>query len=57
MKASANRRRSRAQIEEEKLMEQQREAEIAARMARFEQMEQEIIAARNDLSQLSETKN
>jgi hypothetical protein len=39
MKASAQRRKSRAQIEEEKLMAAQREAEIAERLARFEQME------------------
>ena len=42
MKASAARRKSRAQIEQEKLEEQQREAEIAARMAEYERMKQEV---------------
>ena len=40
----------------EKLQEQQREAEVAAQMANFQQMEQEIAAARHDLSQVSDTK-
>ena len=46
MKASAARRKSRAQIEQEKLEEQQREAEIAARMAEYERMKQEVEAVK-----------
>ena len=42
MKASAQRRKSRFQIEEEKLQEQQKQAEIAEKMMRFEQMQQEV---------------
>jgi hypothetical protein len=42
MKASAQRRKSRAQIEEEKLQEQQKQADIAEKMRRFEQMQQEV---------------
>ena len=41
MKASAARRKSRAQIIEEKLQEQQKEARIAAKMAELQRMEQE----------------
>jgi predicted nuclease with TOPRIM domain len=36
--------------------EQLRQAEIAEKMARFEQMQQEVEAARHDISQMSETK-
>jgi len=46
MKASAARRKSKAQIQQEKLEEQQREAEIAARMAEFERMKQEVEAVK-----------
>ena len=41
MKASAARRKSRAQIQEEKLQEQQREVQIAAKMAELQQMQQQ----------------
>ena len=45
MKASAQRRKSRAQITEERLLAEQKEAEIAEKMARFAQMEAEVAAA------------
>ena len=45
MKASAQRRKSRAQIAEERLLAEQKEAEIAEKMARFAQMEAEVAAA------------
>ena len=38
MKASAQRRKSRVQIQNEKLQEQQKQAEIAEKMRRFDQM-------------------
>ena len=49
MKASANRRKSRAQIEQEKLQAQQREADIALKMQQFAQLQ-------NDLNNMVETK-
>ena len=52
MKASAARRKSRAQIQQEKLEEQQREIEIAARMAEFERMKQEVEATKVHVEQL-----
>ena len=45
MKASAKRRKSRAQIQEEKLQAQQKEADIAAKMAQFHEMEMQVAAA------------
>ena len=39
MKASAQRRKSRAQIQEEKLMEEQKQATIAEKMRLFDQMQ------------------
>ena len=42
MKASAARRKSRAQIQEEKLQDQQREAQIAAKMAELQRMQSEM---------------
>jgi predicted nuclease with TOPRIM domain len=53
MKPGAQRRKSRAQIQEEKLQEQQKEATIAEKMRRFEQMEQEISAAHENLNSMS----
>ena len=38
MKASASRRKSRAQIQEERLQEQQKEAQIAARNAELQRL-------------------
>ena len=52
MKASAQRRKSRAQIAEEKLLAQQKEAEIADKMARFDQMEAQMVAAQAGLDQV-----
>ena len=42
MKASAQRRKSRAQIQEEKLVEEQKQAAIAEKMRLFDQMQQEV---------------
>jgi hypothetical protein len=53
MKASAQRRKSRVQIQNEKLMEAQKQAEIAEKMGLFEQMKQEAAAAQENLNQLS----
>jgi hypothetical protein len=53
MKASAQRRKSRVQIQNEKLQEQQKQAEIAEKMRRFDQMQQEAAAAQENLNQLS----
>ena len=53
MKPGAQRRKSRAQIQEEKLQEQQKEATIAEKMRRFEQMEQEIAATQENLNNMS----
>ena len=50
MKASAQRRKSRAQIQEEKLQAQQKEAEVAAKMAQFHEMEMRAAAAQENLN-------
>jgi hypothetical protein len=42
MKPGAQRRKSRAQMEEEKLQEQQKQATIAEKMRLFDQMQQEV---------------
>jgi hypothetical protein len=53
MKASAQRRKSRVQIQNEKLQEEQKQAEIAKKMRLFDQMQQEAAAAQENLNQLS----
>jgi hypothetical protein len=53
MKASAQRRKSKAQIQEEKLREAQKQAEIAEKMRHFDQMQREAAAAQENLNQLS----
>ena len=56
MKASAQRRKSRAQIQEEKLQAQQKEAEVAEKMARFHEMEMQVAAAQQNLHQMGSMK-
>ena len=53
MKPGAQRRKSRAQIIDEKLQEQQKQANISEKMRRFEQMEQEIASVQENLHSMS----
>jgi hypothetical protein len=53
MKASAQRRKSRVQIQNERLQEAKKEAEIAEKMRLFDQMQQEAAAAQEKFNQLS----
>ena len=57
MKASAQRRKSRAQIQEEKLQAQQKEAEVAAKMAQFHEMEMRAAAAQENLNHMGSMKS
>ena len=51
MKASSKRRRSKAQIEEEKLTAQQREMEVEQRLAQMDAMQQQMQAMQQQLAE------
>ena len=56
MKPGAQRRKSKAEIQEEKLRAQQQEAEIAEKMRRFEEMQQQAAEAQQHLHDLGNMK-
>ena len=53
MKASAKRRRSKKQIEKEKQDEEARVRDINAKLANYEQMEQEVTLLQQDQSRVN----
>jgi len=53
MKASAKRRRSKKQIEKEKQDEEARVRDIKAKLANYEQMEQEVALLQQDQSRVN----
>ena len=53
MKASAKRRRSKKQIEKEKQDEEARARDINAKLANYEQMEQEVALLQQDKSRVN----
>jgi hypothetical protein len=53
MKASAKRRRSKKQIEKEKQDEEARVRDINAKLANYEQMEQEVALLQQDQSRVN----
>ena len=53
MKASSKRRRSKKQIEEEKKQEERQQAEIAEKIARYEEMEQKVSQLKQSQEQMA----